>query len=239
MHCLIKIIVSLQGGASRRYPPAWISSAGPPTLISGSNWSTTTIATWSTLLSGQAYGNGLYRITSASGNLYQSTMVYPQFAVFDSDTQYPGPHWKDNNYVNGVWNGGTAAMFTLDSSYYGDWVHIQLPEAIVVTSCTFTARNDIVYRAPTKFRIYGSNNGSSWTVIHDQTSPLTYTSAKATVTVQGTSAYSYIALVVSALAASGDALNFFNWGIFGKVCLLVSTSLKVCDSLRNISFSMV
>ncbi len=202
----------------QEYPPALITTGGDPPLTGGT-WSTTTVATWSKTLSGYSYGNGLYKITSASGCYYLGQMCYPQYLVFDSATQEPGAHWKEGNYLNGVWNGSNVPLFKLDGSYYGDWVHIQLPEPIYLTKCSFTARVGHLDRAPSKFRIYGSNDGSTWTVIHDQTSPLTYSSNRGIVTVSSTFAWSYIGLVVSATPAGPTAsvLNFLKWSIFGKV----------------------
>ncbi len=118
-----------------------------------------------------------------------------------------------------MWTPGANSFYTLDNAYYGDWVHIQLPERIVLAAFTFTARGGFLNRAPSKFRVYGSNDGSSWSVIHDQTSELLYLNNKATVMVQSSSSYSYLALVVSALPAGGLVLNFLKWKILGKVTL--------------------
>jgi hypothetical protein len=78
------------------------------------------------------------------------------------------------------------------------------------------------------FRIYGSNDGSSWIVIHDQTSALVYSGTKSSMTVQSSSTYTYIALVVSALPAGGTVLNFVQWNIYGKVCAPQLTCVCVC-----------
>ncbi len=144
-------------------------------------------------------------------------MQYPQWKIFDSETDAVGGWWKANNYNNGVWNGGTSSMFTLDSSYYGDWVSLQLPEAVSLKSCSFVARSGFLHRAPAKFRIYGSSNGTSWTVLHAQASELAYSGARASVAVQGLSTYTHIAVVVSALPANGDTMNFIKMRIYGSV----------------------
>jgi hypothetical protein len=206
------------------YPPAAISTSGAPTLVSGSTWSATTIATWSVTISGQPYGNGVYRISAPAG--YPLETQIAQYLVFDSDTQYAGAHWRNLNYANGEWNGGTSnSLFTLDSSYYGDWVYIQLPEAIVLSSCNFKSRTEFPERAPSKLRIYGSNDGTSWTVVHDQTTALAYSDGIASIRVRSTSSYTYFAVVVSALPAGGGVLNFIKWSIFGKVRIALCFSL--------------
>jgi hypothetical protein len=222
----LSLIHTCMHACIQEYPPAAITTSGTPTLVSGSAYSLTTIATWSATISGQPYGNGVYRITAPS--VYTPNTLYPQWLVFDSETQDVGGVWKDNNYVNGVWNGSTSSMFTLDSSYYGDWVSLQLPEPIVLTSCTFIARSSFPNRVPSKFRIYGSNDGTNWTVLHDQTSALAYSSSKASVPVQTNASHTYIALVVSALPAgtSSNVLNFVQWSIFGKVKWLCCCKIK-------------
>jgi hypothetical protein len=220
---------SYKQGVTREYPTNLISSAGAPSLVSGSTWSTSTIATWGTTISGQPHGNGVYRIASAAGNIWNGQMQHPAWLIFDSETQANGPHWGDSNYNNGVWIGGTSSIFSLGGSYYGDWVSLQLPEAISLSSCSLTLRSGLAQRAPSKFRIYGSNDGTSWTVLHDQTSALAYSGIKGSVAVQGPSTYTHIALVVSALPATGTVLNFLKWRIYGRV----SSSMVIFITLKN------
>jgi hypothetical protein len=143
-------------------------------------------------------------------------MYNPQWKLFDTDNS-EGAVWTENNFANGVWNGGTSSIFTLANSYYGDWIHIQLPDPIVLSSCSFTARTGHESKAPSKFRIYGSNDGTAWTILHDQTSAVPYSGGKASVTVQSTSMYTYFALVVSAVPAGGTIMNFMKWRIFARV----------------------
>lgn len=166
-------------------------------------------------------------------------MQYPQWAIFDSETQDPGPMWKAQNYdIGGAWRGGTSSIFTLDGSYYGDWVYIQLPEAIVLTDCILVGRSGYLYRAPSMFRVYGSNDAVSWTAIHNQTSPITYSSDIATVAdIQSATAYSYFGLVVSALnpgSTAFEAMNFRKWKIFGKVLSYIRAA-KVTVLYRRLS----
>ncbi len=152
-------------------------------------------------------------------------MIGAQWRLFDSVSSTDGALWKYLNYNANGFKGGVLPMYTLDSSYYGDWVYIQFPEAIVVTSCTFTARDTQTRRAPSKFRIYGSNNGNDWTVIHDQTSAISYLNNSARVSILGASPYSYVGLVVSALNApsSDETLNFMKWQIYGLVFTYIHT----------------
>jgi hypothetical protein len=210
---LTHILTYLQA-PEQEYPPAFLSSSFSPLQIG--TWSSTSTNSWYTQLSGQLYGNGAYRIAASGGH---AQTAYPQWFVFESEGQSVGGHWKEFNYADGVFTAGALPMYTLDGSYYGDWMYIQMPDPIVVTACTFTARSSNTARVPGKFRIYGSNDGSTWALVHDQTTLLSYTSNKGTVTIAGASAYSYIALVVSSLLPGGNTLNFVKWKIMGMVCM--------------------
>jgi hypothetical protein len=212
----------------QEYPPTRISSA---LLAPGSVWSTTTVATWNATITGQPYANGLYKISSA-GAINDA----PQWFIFNAEGATIGGHWTLNNYNGGAgtWNRGTNPMFTLDNTYYGDWVSIQLPEPIVLSSCTFIARSNLVPRAPSKFKIYGSNDGVSWTVLHTQTSALAYSSLQASVTlIEKPPPYTYFGLVVGQLGAGGSILNFIKWKIFGKV----HPHSAMCATVRIICIS--
>jgi hypothetical protein len=115
--------------------------------------------------------------------------------------------------------------------FAGDWLYIKLPEAILLSSVEFFARTDNPdsARAPGRFKIYGSNSGSTWVVLHDQTSQkLTYANGygKATVNPPSRSVgYKYIAVVVGSLVLPNSMLQINEMKIYGKlpsnVCIQV------------------
>jgi hypothetical protein len=84
-------------------------------------------------------------------------------------------------------------------------VYIKLPEPIVLTAVEIFARSDS--RAPGRFKIYGSNDGKTWAVLHDQTSQvLVYTGNYSKLTINPPSIikyYQYFGMVVGSLGASG------------------------------------
>ena len=138
-----------------------------------------------------------------------------------SDIYDIGSHWDEPNpprYSNGVWQSSfNAARFTLDGSYYGDWIHIQLPAGIHVTKCSFTA-GGFANRAPAKFQLYGSNDGSTWESLYNQESALTYSNSVATVNITSkTTSYTYIGMVAKELTGptGGSVLVFKSLDIYG------------------------
>ncbi len=201
----------------QEYPPAVISASGVPTLISGPI-SANKINAWNASLTGQPYGNGAYVIRGSSAY----SLVHHTYMVFDALTNPGAAHWKGQNYRDGEWNITAQPRFTLDGSYYGDWVTIQLPVAIPLASCAFVAREFFLIRAPHKFRIYGSRDGIKWVMLHDQTTPLQYASVSGitvgNVTIAPSAAtYSHFGLVVSAIGPGGPILNFARWRIYARV----------------------
>jgi hypothetical protein len=196
-----------------RFPPVGLATSGIPTLTPSG--STNGMNTWTATVSGAMYGNGVYRVT-ASSILSADTAPW---TLFDPRAY---AHWAPNNYINGRFdNSKNSPQYTLDSSYYGDLVYIQLPAPIVLTSCTFTARRDLPTRTPKVFRIYSSNDGSSWVLVHTQTSALPYFDNVASFSIDSLPTCSYIGLVVSELSGTATwtdyILNFMEWGIFGQV----------------------
>jgi hypothetical protein len=103
------------------------------------------------------------------------TPVLTSIGSFPNLKEWTATLRQDNNFRNGCWTRGQASGYTLDNAYYGEWVTIELPVPILLTGLRLTARPTAVARAPSIFRVYGSKDGISWTVLHDQFSmPLKY-----------------------------------------------------------------
>jgi hypothetical protein len=205
---------------TREWPPVRIAAFGFPQATAA--WSSTAPNTWTARLRGQAYGNGMYTVRGSSSMFNEATIA--QWVAFDARSPaHNGAQWGNNLYNNGAWAGGTTARFTLDGSYYGDWMYIQLPEPVNVVTCNITANGASNVRAPAKFRIYGSNNGVTWTMLLDQTTAITYTNNEATVRVTAQGAYTYVGIVVSALFADASStyMQINRLRIFGKVVNVV------------------
>ncbi len=119
-------------------------------------------------------------------------------------------------------------------------MYIKLPESIVLTAVEFYARPDDSYsrssRPPGKFKLYGSKDGVSWDVWHDQANTrLQYTQYSARVEVQQAdvkTAYSYIGVVVGSVGglnevdANSYILQIIEWKIFGRRCLQVQSCVQ-------------
>jgi hypothetical protein len=72
-------------------------------------------------------------------------------------------------------------------------VTVQLNSGRVITKFTITTANDAVERDPTSYKLYGSNDGSTWVLISEGSLSLSDTrfSVSGDITVANTNAYSY------------------------------------------------
>ena len=171
-----------------------------------------------TTVSGQTYGNGTYVVSYSS---FLSS--YEPFKCFNT-SDITGGHWI-NNYTNGNYNSSSFIV----SGYLGDWLKIQLPIAIKLTRFGFLQRITNLSRAPKDFKIYGSNDNSTWVELVNKTDAIYNASYMYEQTTPEISiAYTYYGLVVNKLLAGqyNDTLNFDEWYIYGQEILQSSLSLN-------------
>ena len=117
-----------------------------------------------TSISGQAYGNGTYII---------------RFSTFGSVNYYPSECFRTSDVIGGLFGynqyssvGVYIGTNYLVSGYLGDWVYIEMPYAIRLTSYKLQLHTNYsanIYR-PTDFKIYASNDGINWATIDTITS---------------------------------------------------------------------
>ncbi len=172
-------------------------------------------------ISGQVYGNGVYKI-KVSSTYDMELDAHPnccgQWSLFRYVIpEYHTAHWKTFNYINrGFFSGPNSQQYTLDGTYYGDWVWIELPEPIYMTGFKLIGRGAVMGRSPMIYRVYGSIDGVVWEVVHNQVTSQVYNDAmEAHVDALSTVPYRFFALVVQQVQASESLLNFVGWRIYG------------------------
>jgi hypothetical protein len=115
---------------------------------------------------GITYGSGEYII-------YSSTFinnVRRERALLFNDRKTAdlvideGSYWGFNNYIT------TTGIFIgtdkyIKSDYYGEWSIIKFPNPIILTRYIMYGRDILPERNPSLIRFYGSNDGSTFTVI--------------------------------------------------------------------------
>jgi hypothetical protein len=171
-----------------------------------------------TLFTSEAYGNGIY-IASAS-----STSTGNAYNVFDTD---PTTSWNssgDSTYDSG---GGVGAQTiyrypwnpTSPYTVYGEWVQIQLPEAIVLVSYTIRAPSTMTDYStmPTGCYLLGSTDGSTWDYMRGEELEWNSTITSQTFLVNSDgSSYTYFRLLVNYINPAG------NFATIGKFILNAS-----------------
>jgi alpha-tubulin suppressor-like RCC1 family protein len=178
------------------------------------------------------YGSGLYTVSYSS-----FTAFFEPFRCFnDTSTPNNEGRWAANNYTSGSYTNTS----NLVSGYNGDWLVIKLPISIKLKQFDIKQINMAINRAPKNFRLYGSTNGSSWTLLVDKQNT-TYTSLLYTHTdmSQYSSAteqyYNHFGLVVNTLVGNTETtLSFDEFFIYGveQVTPLTITLNSTNKSLR-------
>ena len=110
--------------------------------------------------------------------------------------------------VNNGWHGSDPSSVSgapynaIDTNYVGEWIKLELPTAINLSHVSIAPR--ISYEsthAPAKYRVYGSNNDSTWVQLIDADN-VDYNSTKFTTRFSTTTDYyKYLALVIQRTTA--------------------------------------
>jgi hypothetical protein len=123
----------------------------PPAALTGAT----------TTLIGQTYGNGTYDLSASS---FLAATSWPLHAAFNyvttgSDT------WSSSDFYNGsgAYTGGKTLTIS-GSVVAGEWIQIQLPTPIALTSITIWPFTSDITRNPKNFQVAGSANGTTWTL---------------------------------------------------------------------------
>ena len=182
-------------------------------------------------ISGQRYGNGIY-VISYSSTYFQA---HP-FNIFNQVNSREGGAWAfptPRRYINGTFRSDLTDNIV--SGYNGDWIKIKFPNAINLTRYSFKSREHLLSRAPQNFKIYGSNNDTTWVQLTHQTNAV-YVNRLYEEKISTLGRYTSFALVVNKLVGgnASDGLNFDEWYIYGKEILQPT---KIDDDHKYFTFT--
>ena len=163
---------------------------------------------YSTALS-SGYGQGTY-VASASSEFSGSYLTWYAFDKSNNSWISSGPY----NSSTGVYTGTTATVDVTGTAYLGEWLQIQLPSSMVLSS--YTTTNDGSGYSPSAYRILGSRDGTNWYLV-DTRSGLTSTSY--TFAVSSGQAFTYFRLVGTSTvgAGIGNAVLVREWTLNGQI----------------------
>jgi hypothetical protein len=118
-----------------------------------------------TTLKGGLYGDGTYETSESSA--LQGRQDSKAFNAFR-----PSGMWHSEilfNATSGLHIGSAKTMIG-STRYRGEWIQVRFPYPVSLDSYTITPRADLTNaRSPRNFVVMGSNNVSTWTLIHNQT----------------------------------------------------------------------
>ena len=189
----------------QRYPPARMAS--PSTNFSSDIY---------------GYNGGMY-ISSASSEYSPIEAPWKAFN-HDNSTTTNTNYWSCGAGVlysasTGAYNGSVNTIIS-GVTVLGEWIQIQLSLPIILNNYNIYTTNlnaNALLRGPKDFRIAGSTDGVSWTLVDSQSSITGYTSGGKLFNIaNNTKAYSYYRLVIISNNANTDGfVSIQEWELFG------------------------
>jgi hypothetical protein len=173
------------------------------------------------------YGQGKY-IASASSEY----AGLPAWAAFDKTF---GGLWAAGNVTytgpGGTYVGSITTVDTLGVAYAGEWIQIQTPMSIILSTYTILNYSDSA-KGPSKWWILGSRDGVNWTLVDSRTS-VAYSSSLLTFTPSSTQAYNFYRMVISQ-TTGGNLPQFSEWTLNGtEESLCITNDAKVGVGIAN------
>jgi hypothetical protein len=186
----------------------------PPTKLTGDT----------TAISGAAYENGTY-IASASSSYGGGWEAWKAFDEFQSTGWHTSESSSSTMYNTSTGQYvGTTTTIAGNTVYSGEWLQIQLPNAIYLSSFTIVPRaGNETARSPRSFVVLGSNNGSTWSLVDEETNINTWSATTVpkhfVVSMPPTSSFNYYRIVIRRVgnndtsAGLQASVQIMNWNL--------------------------
>jgi len=172
------------------------------------------------------FKQGVFEGNDSTNTYTQGGYTVSASSVFSG--YYPWEVFDENNPVGGntgagagwassgpgdfydTYNGSTGEDLGITShhtgSVTGEWIQIELPTSIILSSIDIESRSETTYNAtgydhgyPKDVVLYGSSDGSSWSTVKSFTTADKTASEKHTEAITSSTAYKYYALVVESI----------------------------------------
>jgi len=164
-----------------------------------------------TIISGQLYGNGTYIVSASTFFIGEET-----FRVFNGTNS----GWTQSTAKYDGSPAGTYTGLLSLGGFTGEWIKVQLPVSIKLTRYIIEASSiGGVNRAPSVYKIFGSNNNIDWEQVVYKSVPLVsadYISSKYEEKVSSNNYYRFFALVIGKNMGLDSWLGIGEWYIYGK-----------------------
>jgi hypothetical protein len=159
-----------------------------------------------------------------SGACYETKYIFGNATYFPYAGSYVG---SIGGTVGGEGAQIVGAYYTTTvsgSSIAGEWLQVQFPSQIWMTSYSLVGRNGVNdNRIPKIWTIAGSNDGTTWTLVDSQslaTNPTTtatgYTAGTpVNYSITPTVGYTYYRMIINRIWGTDVVVNLFQWNITG------------------------
>ena len=164
----------------------------------------------STNITTASYGNGTY-VASASTI---SNSFWEAYNGFRETSGHPWSSTAAYDGTTGVYSGAVTTTDVNATVHTGEWLQLQMPAPKVIRSFTILPRLDFPAGSPKTFTLLASNDGTTWTLIFDQSTALTWTNnVSKTFTVTNLSSWTFFRIVVKS-TVGGDQGNYTQFSMF-------------------------
>jgi len=164
-----------------------------------------------TIISGQTYGNGTYIVSASTFYVGEDT-----FKIFNGTNS----GWTQSTSKYDGSPAGTYTGLLSLGGFTGEWIKVQLPVSIKLTRYIIEASSiGGVNRAPSIYKIFGSNNNIDWEQVVYKSVPLVsadYISSKYEEKVSSNNYYRFFALVIGKNIGLDVWLGIGEWYIYGQ-----------------------
>ena len=208
--------LSLRNGPTGSvYPPAaFTGTANPSTGV------------WTGTVSGQSYGNGSYKLSDSTefGSGQNALNGFTTAGYWTSSSNYT------TAVVGGFLYAGIVTTPVNAASVSGEWLQIQLPTAITLSSYSMTNIFGSSGKMPTAWTIAGSFDGLVWSTI-DVRSGVAWSGGQSQtfMTTNFKAQYSYYKCIVQIIGSSGSTtfnMSYTGYTSYSYVAPIVPTAIN-------------
>lgn len=187
-----------------------------------------------TNLSNASYGNGTY-VSSSSTSNFGAVAPFFSYYAFDKTSNNDSLTWVTQGVYNTT-TGAYAGVFTTSndvSNYAGEWLQLQMPTPIMLSSVTIVPPVSTINRAPNGFAFFGSLDGTNWYQLGQRFNGVTFVSnTSQSFTINANQYYSYIRFVLNQTQPSGDGYGMISeLRLFGSYQGL-STNVSLSNTMN-------
>jgi hypothetical protein len=181
----------------------------------------------STIILGNTLGNGQY-VCSASTENSSTYFAFRAFMNSYNDNVGWASAFSLYSATTGAYTGSVSTTVS-GTSYSGEWLQIQLPNAIQLASFNILPRQDggNYLDTPATFVLAGSNDGVIWTLVHTGTTTSSTTEKSFTCNAGNNNKYNYFRIVCQTIGVSGNT-----WSGFQNMSLFAGHSARTSNGLN-------